>query len=114
MVRKCFSGKINGWGIVCFTFLHIIYLSYSKNWLGFVLLVCSGNSVFFFWVLLSFIQMGNNSGGIFLLSLLDECNFGVGRRDIRIWSPKPSVGFSCKFFFRLLLDRSLSCKGIDF
>lgn len=64
--------------------------------------------VFFFWVLLSFSQWGNNRGGIFLLSLLDECNFVVGRRDIRIWSPKPSVGFSCKSFFRLLLDGSLS------
>lgn len=42
----------------------------------------------------------------FLLSLLEECNFRVGRRDVRVWSPNPIEDFSCKSFLRLLLDPS--------
>ena len=38
-----------------------------------------------------------------LLSLLEGYSF----RDVRIWNPNPSEGFSCISFFRLLLDPSL-------
>ena len=41
-----------------------------------------------------------------LLSLLEGCNFREGRRDFRVWNPNPSLGYTCKFLFSLLLDPS--------
>lgn len=40
----------------------------------------------------------------FFLSLLEECSFRVGSRDVHVWKPNSIDGFSCKFFFRMLLD----------
>lgn len=37
-----------------------------------------------------------------LLSLLEGCDFSVGRMDVHIWSPNPSQGFSCNSLFNLL------------
>ena len=40
------------------------------------------------------------------LSLIDILDFRLGRRDVRVWSPNPVEGFSCKSFFRILVNHS--------
>ena len=39
-----------------------------------------------------------------LLSVLEGYSFREERGDVCIWNPNPTEGFSCKSFFRLLLD----------
>lgn len=36
----------------------------------------------------------------------------LGDKMLVFWSPNPIEGFSCKFFFRLLLDLSLVTKSV--
>lgn len=41
-----------------------------------------------------------------LLSLLVGHNFRLGRRDLRVWSPNPLEGFSCRSVFHILIEPS--------
>lgn len=42
----------------------------------------------------------------YLLSLIEDFDFRLGRRDLHVWSPTPLKVFSCKSFLRILLDPS--------
>lgn len=41
-----------------------------------------------------------------LLSILKEYRFRFGRKNWKVWSPNSLKGFSCKSFFRSLIDPS--------
>ena len=43
-------------------------------------------------------------GFLSLLYLLEGCDFREGSRDICVWTPNPSRGFTCKPLFSLLID----------
>lgn len=44
------------------------------------------------------------TGVTYLSSLLEGYSFRRGRRDLRVWSPNPLEGFSCKSLFSCLFD----------
>ena len=47
-----------------------------------------------------------------LLSLTECFDFRLGRKDVKVWSPSPSKGFSYRSFFRFLPDPSLAIESV--
>ena len=87
-------------------FPHLYHLSSFKNYMISDFLIRFENSVSFSFGFCRHLSIGEKTEVASLLSLLEACIFREGRRDVCIWSPNPSEGFSCKSFFRLLLGPS--------
>ena len=93
-----------GENCLCSLFLHLYYLSSSKNCTISDLLVCYENPVSFSFRLCRNLTTRETTEVASLSSLLEECFFRKGRRDVSVWNPNPSRGYTCKSLFHLLLD----------
>lgn len=102
-----FLGRSMGWDSpLYFAFPHLYHLSSFENHLVSDILIWSGSSVSFSLSFRHHLSNTETTEAASLLSLLEECNFREGKRNVRVWKPNPVDGFSCKSFFRLLLDPS--------
>ena len=87
-------------------FPSLYHLSSLKNCLVSDVLVWSGNSVSFSSGFRRAFSNEESTNVTFFLSLIDGLDFRLGRRDVRVWSPNSVGGFSCKSFFRILVNHS--------
>lgn len=87
-----------------FTFAHLYHLSFFKNRMISDFLVWLGGYVPFSFGFHCHLSNKKTTKVAPILSLLEKCNVRAERRDVLVLSPKPIKGFSCKSFFRLLLD----------
>ena len=85
-------------------FLHLYHLYSSKNCTISDILVRFENLVSFAFVFRHNLINRETTEVTSFLSLLEGCPFRKGRRDVRVWDPNPSQGFSCKYMFSMLLD----------
>lgn len=84
-----------------------LYHTYSmKNRLVSDFLVWLENSISFYFGFSRSLSNTKTTKVAFLLSLIDDFNFRLGRQDVRVWCPNPLEGLSCKSLFRILLDPS--------
>ena len=87
-------------------FPHLYHLSSFKNHLVLDFLSWPKNSVSFTFGFRRHLTNRDTKELASVLSLLEGCPSREGRRNVHVWSPNPSQGFSSKSLFSLLLDPS--------
>ena len=84
---------------LCSLFPHLYHLSSSKNCMVSNLLVGSENLAPFSFGFCCNLINRETTEVASLLFLVEGCSFREGRRDVCVWSPNLSQGYTCNFLF---------------
>lgn len=107
------GGKHTFWRIGLFSLcLDLYHLSSIKKRFVADIFIPSGSSFSFSFGFRCSLFIGEMMNVVAFLPLIGEFEFRLERRDVRLWCPNSSGGFSLSFLFHRLLDLSASSKFV--